>query len=392
MKIVCVHCGGQFSITAEQLGGTAPCPSCQRNVVLPQASSPDAATKPEERPTGTNWLESAIAGFGSLVIHMTALVTIALLQSDPTSGGGPGLGEEVLIGVAPAVVLTEHQEEQITVEEVSRERPSDATEALEAMEPTTTASKPEGSGGSSELSSLTPSLAGGDAGGFDLGSARVGSGSEAGGGGWDGMIQSLRRNGLDIVICFDSTGSMTGEIDEVKRQIDRIGTVLMTLVPKTRISVCTYRDQGDEYVVKGFPLSSSVQDVKAYLNRIEAGGGGDLPEAVEEGLYWATMKNQFRPQARKVILLFGDAPPHSNKLKDCLTIATDFRKQHKGIVSTVTCRNDEPLSEFYDIASAGGGEAYLTKNHREIVRELIVLVFGSTHREKVLEAFKLLDK
>ena len=206
------------------------------------------------------------------------------------------------------------------------------------------------------------------------------------------MIQSLRRNGLDIVICFDSTGSMTGEIDEVKRQIDRIGTVLMTLVPKTRISVCTYRDQGDEYVVKGFPLSSSVQDVKTYLNRIEAGGGGDLPEAVEEGLYWAAMKNQFRPQARKVILLFGDAPPHSNKLKDCLTIATDFRKQHKGIVSTVTCRNDEPLSEFYDIASAGGGEAYLTKNHREIVRELIVLVFGSTHREKVLEAFKLLEK
>ena len=69
------------------------------------------------------------------------------------------------------------------------------------------------------------------------------------GGSWDGMLQSLRRHGLDIVVAFDSTGSMQGEINQVKRQIGRIGSTLLTLVPKTRISICTYRDQGDEYVV-----------------------------------------------------------------------------------------------------------------------------------------------
>jgi hypothetical protein len=194
------------------------------------------------------------------------------------------------------------------------------------------------------------------------------------------------------VICFDSTGSMGGEIDQVKRQIERIGQTLVTLIPKTRIGICTYRDRGDDYVVKGLPLTSSIQEVSSYLGRIQASAGGDLPEAVDEGLYWSTSQNQFRPTARKVILLFGDAPPHRERLQRCLQIATDFRKHEKGIVSTVTCRNGSPLDEFYQIAMAGGGEAFLTSNQREIMTQLMVLVFGSQHRQKVLEAFKLLER
>jgi hypothetical protein len=132
--------------------------------------------------------------------------------------------------------------------------------------------------------------------------------------------------------------------------------------------------------------------VSTYLNSIRASAGGDIPEAVDEGLYWSTTTNQFRPTARKVILLFGDAPPHSDKLKRCLQIATDFRKNEKGILSTVTCRSSSPLPEFYEIAMAGGGEAFLTTNQREIMTQLMVLVFGSQHRQKVIEAFKLMEK
>jgi len=72
-------------------------------------------------------------------------------------------------------------------------------------------------------------------------------------------------------------------------------------------------------------------------------------------------------------------------------LATSFRKQHNGVVSTVTCRAIEPLPEFYEIAVAGGGEAFLTTDQKQIVSQLMVLVFGSQHRSKVLEAFKLLD-
>jgi len=55
-------------------------------------------------------------------------------------------------------------------------------------------------------------------------------------------------------------------------------------------------------------------------------------------------------------------------------------------------RAAEPLPSFIDIAEVGGGEAFVTANERQIMTQLIVLVFGNRHRAKVLEAFKLLER
>ena len=146
------------------------------------------------------------------------------------------------------------------------------------------------------------------------------------------MLQRLRRQGLDIVIVFDSTGSMGGEIRQVKSQIQNIGSTLVKLVPKARISLVTYRDRGDEYVVQTpiLPLTGDLQRVATYLSAVDAGGGGDREEAVQEGLRFAVEENQFRPAARKVILLFGDAPPHAQDQTTCLRIASDFSRRQKG--------------------------------------------------------------
>ncbi|MEX2027085.1 MAG: vWA domain-containing protein, partial [Pirellulaceae bacterium] len=335
----------------------------------------------------SNRLDSSISFLGSLVIHMGAMLLIALVQHLNLEGGsGEGTTQEVLIGILPSQELTDQQEESLSATEVKTDSQADPSEMLQEIDvqPATTTDAV------TDLAASSPA-SGSDAGSFDLGEVQVG-GSMAGGGTWDGMIQQLRRHGLDIVICFDSTGSMSGEIDQVKRQIERIGRTLFTLVPKARISIVTYRDEGDEYVAKGMPLTASINDVKAYLDRIEAGEGGDLPEAVEAGLAWASKQNQFRPSARKIILVFGDAPPHPEKMKECLALAGAFKGQQKGVISTVTCRASTPLPEFYEIAKAGGGEAFLTRNQREIMTQLMVLVFGSRHRDKVLEAFKLLEE
>src|SRR5205085_3628096 len=241
-------------------------------------------------------------------------LAVALLQTTGGSGGA-GEGEEVQIGIMPTRDLIDRPEEQLSTTEVEKKLSSDIESKIEVEvpSPATTAATGEG-----DLSAALKSASGGEVGSFDIGPLTIGSGAGGGGGGsWEGMIGTLRRSGLDIVLCFDSTGSMGGEIDQVKRQIERIGQVLTTLVPKARISVCTYRDQGDRYVVKGLPLTTSIQDVSTYLARIEASGGGDLPEAVDEGLYWSTSQNQFRGTARKVILLFGDAPSHRDKLQRC---------------------------------------------------------------------------
>lgn len=394
MRIVCVHCGGSFTVTARDLGAKGRCPHCQKEITLPKARPAEgAATKPEHHYQPTTWFDGIVSGLGSMVVHMAIVLVVALLQSrGGTGGAGDGTTTEVLIGELASEQLTEQQEQTLSTDELKTpERPEMESEQellVEAATPTTAAA--EGGSAASDLAATIGSVSTGDFGATDLGGVNVG-GSMAGGS-WDSMISSVRRNGLDIVIVFDSTGSMGGEIDQVKKQIRTIGTALLRLVPKARISVCTYRDQSDEYLVKGLPLTASIQDIEYYLTGIQAGGGGDHEEAVQEGLRWAVSKNQFRPNARKVILVFGDAPPHATDLKQCTDLAAEFASYQKGIVSTVTCRNSRPLPEFYQIAAAGKGEAFLTTDQRQIMQQLMILVFGSQHKNKVLEAFKFLDE
>ena len=38
MQLSCIHCGQEFSITADQLGGRGRCPHCHGEIELPKAS------------------------------------------------------------------------------------------------------------------------------------------------------------------------------------------------------------------------------------------------------------------------------------------------------------------------------------------------------------------
>ncbi|MEO8493688.1 MAG: VWA domain-containing protein [Planctomycetota bacterium] len=388
MQLSCVHCGKQFTISVDQLGGKGRCPHCRGEIRLPKAEDPNE--QPDEvlpAPHG-QWWENSVSGLMSLVFHLILILLFALIKFGGQSG--EGLAEDVLIGELPTAQLGDTQDEELARQEAPKS--DESAEALDEMleveppiEPTTDAFSEE------QLAVVSPSTSGGDSGSFDVGTVTVGGGSMAGGG-WDGFLQNLRRNGLDIVITFDSTGSMGGEIREVKEQIKRIGGTLLKMVPKARISICTYRDAGDEFVVEGLPLTSDITEIDRYLAGISADGGGDEPEAVQEGMRWAVTNNQFRTNARKMLLLFGDAPPHRQDHGTCLSIASDFKREHSGIVSTVTCRRGTRLDEFIEIAEMGGGEAFLTSDGRQIMEQLIVLVFGSRFRGKVLEAFELMEK
>ncbi len=385
MNLSCIHCGNQFSVTADQLGGRGRCPHCRGEIQLPRA---EEEHPPEEHVGGSNWVENWASALGSAAVHMILFLLLLGIQWGKT--GLPGDGEDVMIGMElPTEVLSDTQDEKMQVEDKKpkKDESEPLDELVNELAPPTASASTEPTINPLEIA-VSPS--GGGSTSFDV-NISTGGGSMAGSGDWDGMIGRLRRDGLDIVIAFDSTGSMSGEINQVKAQIGRIGTTLFKLVPSTRISLCTYRDEGDEYVVKGLPLTGELQQIQSYLDGIHAGGGGDEPEAVQEGIRWSIANNQFRSRARKVILIFGDARPHQEHKKTCLELASDFKTQNRGVVSTVTCRQGDRIPDFVDIAQMGGGEAFLTSNEREIMTQLMVLVFGSQFRSKVIEAFKLLD-
>lgn len=337
----------------------------------------------------SRWMENSLCGIGAVILHLLVLIGLALVPWGQFSEGTEGAANQVLIGQLPRNQLVDNPDDDFKQVEIQSTRKTSQSEMLDS-EMFSPKAVDANAKAMMELNTLSPS--GGAQQPFEIrsfhDSAIVGGGQED----FGEMLTRLKRDGLDIVITFDSTGSMQGEIDQVKNQIERMGSVLYQLVPKTRISICTYRDESDLYVVKGLPLTDNLGEVVDYLANIQVGGGGDEPEAVNHGLRWSIEKNRFRRRARKIIMIFGDAPPHASRMDECLLLASRFRKKQGGNVSTVTCRKDSELSQFVEIAQLGGGEAFRTRDEREIMSKLIVLIFGSQHRGKVLEAFDLLNK
>ena len=340
-----------------------------------------------------------IAGWGvSLVLHAVLLVAFTGVTW-VTGGAIPGVGpEEIEAGVV--------SDEEVPSIEPGKAGPievagSEARLLVPELNTSTKIEQIAGIGKTPSTSTDTEALIALDMGASPASAVTgdwgtlAGTGAVGGGeGDWNSVVRNLRRRGLDIVLTFDSTGSMGGEIRAVKTQIKDIGEKLKKLIPRTRIGICTYRDRGDLYVVRGLPLTDNIQKVQMFLNTVRAGGGGDRPEAVLAALQWSIAKNRFRRTARKVIIIFGDAPPHERDIRECMRLAQLFQRQYRGIVSTVTCGRGGvavyggKLSSFVRIAQAGSGEAFLTTDHRRIMEQLIVLVFGSKHKDKVEEVFK----
>ena len=184
----------------------------------------------------------------------------------------------------------------------------------------------------------------------------------------------LKAQPLDVVFVFDSTGSMAGPINAVKREIRRIVRSLTKRVPGLRIGMVTYRDYKDSYQRKGVKLTGDYKKIYRWLSTVRVGGGGNFPEAVELGLAMAIENFKWSPHSRKVIILIGDAPPHQHKISTCVRLVERARARGT-VVHTITTGGGGVLSSFRRIARAGGGEAVTLSDNR-LARQLLTFSLG----------------
>lgn len=117
---------------------------------------------------------------------------------------------------------------------------------------------------------------------------------------------------LDVVFLIDTTGSMSDEIQRIKE-------TLLSVTQKTRnaganvdlrYAAVLYRDVGDEYLTRTHPFTSDIAAFDQALQSVGAGGGGDGPESLNQGLAEAIHGVQWRERAARVVFLIADAPPH----------------------------------------------------------------------------------
>ena len=124
--------------------------------------------------------------------------------------------------------------------------------------------------------------------------------------------KELQQVPLDIAFVLDTTGSMADEIAMLRKTIEFIHFQITNLStrPDVRFGMILYRDRGDEYVTRVVPFASGVEAFKRQLDQVGAGGGGDTPEDVQEGLHQAITQLDWRSQGVRLAFLVGDAPPH----------------------------------------------------------------------------------
>ncbi|HEX2545002.1 MAG TPA: VWA domain-containing protein [Ramlibacter sp.] len=122
------------------------------------------------------------------------------------------------------------------------------------------------------------------------------------------------RARLDLLFLIDATGSMADEIDKLKATLRTITGEVANLPsrPDICLGLVAYRDKGDAFLLRAHDFSN---DVMGFLHQallpLQAAGGGDYPEAMNEALHEAVHELSWRGSGTtRMVILLADAPPH----------------------------------------------------------------------------------
>ena len=138
---------------------------------------------------------------------------------------------------------------------------------------------------------------------------------------------------LDVLFLLDSTGSMADEIHQIKSTLHSTARQISNLPsnPNLKFGMVSYRDQGDEYVTRLYKFDSDVKRFSRSVNEVQADGGYDYPESLNQALHESVNDMNWRPGAIRLIFLIADAPPHLDYPQDEDYAAEMVRAREKGI-------------------------------------------------------------
>jgi hypothetical protein len=137
---------------------------------------------------------------------------------------------------------------------------------------------------------------------------------------------------IDVAFILDTTGSMSEEIASVKSTIAKVAAGLGENQVNVRIGLVEYRDRGDAFVTRVHPFSTDAKGFARSVAGISAGGGGDVPESVNEGIHVALTNLDWQDRSvGHFAFLIGDAPPHLDYQQDFSYAADMKAAAHRGI-------------------------------------------------------------
>jgi von Willebrand factor type A domain len=186
---------------------------------------------------------------------------------------------------------------------------------------------------------------------------------------------------LDLVFVMDTTGSMGRELADLQANLVGIIRVLSRLASSLRIGFVAFKDRGDAYLTRVYPLQTMnqahVAELVNFVKGLRAQGGGDDPEPVDEALK-AALAMPWRADAQGRIIVVGDAPAHPNRYRQTLDLAAKFHGSSPGekaprTVSAIYTGDSLALRPFFEqLATAGGGD--LSVHQGQMIESVLLSV------------------
>ncbi len=141
------------------------------------------------------------------------------------------------------------------------------------------------------------------------------------------QTRAERPQALDLAIVLDVTGSMGDEHRYLTDEFENIVAQARRRYPRAdlRFALVAYRDHGDEFVVRRWDFTRSEREMRQRLEQLSAGGGGDMPEAVDEALDAMLDLDWRTGTAARIAFLVADAPPHAERMDETLQAVREAR-------------------------------------------------------------------
>jgi hypothetical protein len=200
-----------------------------------------------------------------------------------------------------------------------------------------------------------------------------------------------------LVISFDTTGSMATCIESVKRVVKETVERLITHLPNIQIGILAHGDYCDErmyYLVKTLNFTRNVQDICNFVTNVGHTGGGDFEEAYEYAMYTTRTTFAWTPQSNKGMIMIGDATPHTPTYA-MNTLHLDWRNEARllceaGIkVYSVRCMDWPESNTFYkELARLTNGHYLQLNQFQAIPAWLIAISYRQAGDYERLEQFE----
>ncbi len=133
----------------------------------------------------------------------------------------------------------------------------------------------------------------------------------------DEKVTPKGKGKLDMVIAFDTTGSMAAYIEDVRHQVAEMIPRIFKDNEDLRLGIVAFGDYcdmtdretfGDAY--QCIPLTENENDIIKFVKESKYTSGGDGDEFYELVLKKIIDESPWREDASKAILLIADADPH----------------------------------------------------------------------------------